>query len=105
MGVPGEAFVVVLVRFDALHAGDPHEERRELTTGRGGVAGVCGGTCTMVFLCCTRHVLGFCSLKIAVDDVGWVCVVRVACLWERARVWVKGTRRVMTAHDQGVVFL
>jgi len=28
MGVPGEALVVVLVRFDALHAGDPHDERR-----------------------------------------------------------------------------
>ena len=58
MGVPGEAVVVVLVCFGALHAGDPHEERRELAAGRGGVAGVCGGTCTMV-PCAPGHVLGF----------------------------------------------
>ena len=43
MGVPGEAFVIVLLRFDALHAGDPHDERRELAGGRGGVASVSGG--------------------------------------------------------------
>lgn len=54
-GVPGEG---ALVRFDALHAGDPHEERRELAAGRGGVAGVCGGTCTMA-PCAPGHVLGF----------------------------------------------
>jgi hypothetical protein len=84
MGVPGEAFVVVLVRFDALHAGDPHEERRELTTGRGGVAGVCGGTCTMVFLCCTRHVLGFCSLRsLSMMLAGFALSVLPACGRER----------------------
>ena len=43
MGVPGEAFVIVFVSFDALHAGDPHDERRELAAERGGVATVCGG--------------------------------------------------------------